>query len=327
MNPFAAPIPNKPIPGGKVIAPPQVDDRKILDMITGTTVVGVLPLPHAILVRRYISNLQTNAWFYVLLYGQVFLKHQSTIRAEVRKIRKEQRAASGASDEEETEKSMHDLGVWDAAKIRLFVISHPDDVEGEEEEDEEEYEEEFEEAEAKPKSSVSPTQAQQQQVHASIQSTHPSMITATAQTSPADPSSSSHVTEPEQAKEPLPVGEDGEVVEEEEEPVAEASTEQVHDEKSAEASHSIEETTAESTHAVVDQESVSAITSNVDVSEENNQVEDSEKAASSVPASDPENHVLQEPASSTDGQHQRTIPSDQYDDISENKETSQEFVS
>ena len=45
-------------------------------MISSTTLVGVLPVPHPIIVRKYIPNMFTDAWFKTFLYGIIFLRHQ-----------------------------------------------------------------------------------------------------------------------------------------------------------------------------------------------------------------------------------------------------------
>ncbi len=49
------------------------DDSQVLDFIRSTTVVGVLPAPHAILVRRYTSNAYTNAWFTTFTFSNLYL--------------------------------------------------------------------------------------------------------------------------------------------------------------------------------------------------------------------------------------------------------------
>ena len=76
-------------------ANPLLSDASILHFIQSQTLVGILPLPHPIVVRRYIRNPFTNAWFSTYLWGVVFVKAQQ---------------AGG-------------VRMFDAKKVRLFVIS------------------------------------------------------------------------------------------------------------------------------------------------------------------------------------------------------------
>ena len=39
---------------------------------SNNTLVGILPLPHAIVMRKYEPNAKTNTWFTTLLFGAIF---------------------------------------------------------------------------------------------------------------------------------------------------------------------------------------------------------------------------------------------------------------
>ena len=55
----------------------QIDETAILAMISSQTLVGVLPVPHPIVVRKYIPNHFTNLWFSTFLTGIIFLRQQA----------------------------------------------------------------------------------------------------------------------------------------------------------------------------------------------------------------------------------------------------------
>lgn len=48
----------------------------MLSFIKRTTMVGVLPIPHAIITRRYQPNQYTALWFSTFLWGVIFLRNQ-----------------------------------------------------------------------------------------------------------------------------------------------------------------------------------------------------------------------------------------------------------
>jgi hypothetical protein len=50
-----------------------VDDDAVVRFIRATTVVGMLPQPHPILMRKYVPNAHTASWFSVLMWSWVFL--------------------------------------------------------------------------------------------------------------------------------------------------------------------------------------------------------------------------------------------------------------
>ncbi len=51
------------------------DETHILDYLRGTTLVGLLPVPHPILIRRYQDNLATNMWFTTYMWGVIYLRN------------------------------------------------------------------------------------------------------------------------------------------------------------------------------------------------------------------------------------------------------------
>jgi len=53
------------------------DEAKILEYLQNSTVVGLLPVPHPILVRQYQQNSATNAWFTGYLWGSIFLLNKN----------------------------------------------------------------------------------------------------------------------------------------------------------------------------------------------------------------------------------------------------------
>mmetsp|Transcript_7122 Transcript_7122/g.14897 ORF Transcript_7122/g.14897 Transcript_7122/m.14897 type:complete len:865 (+) Transcript_7122:177-2771(+) len=56
-----------------------VDEAEILEMLQDVTMVGLLPVPHAIVIRKYQPNQYTALWFTAFLWGVVFLRNQSPI--------------------------------------------------------------------------------------------------------------------------------------------------------------------------------------------------------------------------------------------------------
>jgi hypothetical protein len=71
----------------------SVDDHTVVEFIKATTVVGILPVPHPILVRRYTPNQWTSLWYTTFIYSTIFL-HVS-----------------------------RDIPLWDAGAIKLFNIT------------------------------------------------------------------------------------------------------------------------------------------------------------------------------------------------------------
>ena len=56
---------------------PSADENAVLEFLQRTTLVGLLPVPHAIVIRRYEPNEYTGLWFTTLLWGVVFLRNQA----------------------------------------------------------------------------------------------------------------------------------------------------------------------------------------------------------------------------------------------------------
>ena len=53
-----------------------VDEQSILNFIINTTMVGLLPVPHPIVIRKYTPNHFTGLWFTAFMWGVVFLQNQ-----------------------------------------------------------------------------------------------------------------------------------------------------------------------------------------------------------------------------------------------------------
>mmetsp|Transcript_15653 Transcript_15653/g.25602 ORF Transcript_15653/g.25602 Transcript_15653/m.25602 type:complete len:597 (-) Transcript_15653:1569-3359(-) len=68
----------------------NVNEDKILNLVQNCTLVGLLPIPHSIFVRRYEPNSSATVWFTTYLWGVIFLRNQ---------------------------------GLWDGGAIKLFVIN------------------------------------------------------------------------------------------------------------------------------------------------------------------------------------------------------------
>lgn len=57
----------------------NLDDATILNFLSNTTMVGLLPVPHPIVIRKYTPNLFTGLWFTAFLWGVMFLENQVDI--------------------------------------------------------------------------------------------------------------------------------------------------------------------------------------------------------------------------------------------------------
>jgi hypothetical protein len=53
------------------------DEAAILAWLQKTTLVGILPVPHPIMVRQYQPNQVTDTWFVTFLWGTIFLQSKS----------------------------------------------------------------------------------------------------------------------------------------------------------------------------------------------------------------------------------------------------------
>ena len=54
-----------------------VDESVILDVLKEVTMVGLLPVPHPIVIRKYQPNQYTALWFTAYLWGVIYVNHQS----------------------------------------------------------------------------------------------------------------------------------------------------------------------------------------------------------------------------------------------------------
>ena len=54
-----------------------VDEQEILDALNEMTMVGLLPVPHPIVIRKYQPNQYTALWFTAFMWGVIFLRNQS----------------------------------------------------------------------------------------------------------------------------------------------------------------------------------------------------------------------------------------------------------
>lgn len=54
-----------------------VDEVEILEVLKDVTMVGLLPVPHAIVIRKYQPNQYTALWFTAFMWGVIFLRNQS----------------------------------------------------------------------------------------------------------------------------------------------------------------------------------------------------------------------------------------------------------
>ncbi|KAF0719695.1 Aste57867_861 [Aphanomyces stellatus] len=54
----------------------SLDEAAMLVFLRSTTMVGLLPVPHAIVIRKYQTNQFTNLWFTTFTWGVIFLRNQ-----------------------------------------------------------------------------------------------------------------------------------------------------------------------------------------------------------------------------------------------------------
>jgi len=54
-----------------------VDEGEILKVLKDVTMVGLLPVPHAIVIRKYQPNQYTALWFTAFMWGVIFLRNQN----------------------------------------------------------------------------------------------------------------------------------------------------------------------------------------------------------------------------------------------------------
>ncbi len=53
------------------------DESKVIEFLHNTTMVGLLPVPHPIVIRKYQPNKYTCLWFTAFLWGVVFMHNQN----------------------------------------------------------------------------------------------------------------------------------------------------------------------------------------------------------------------------------------------------------
>jgi len=56
-----------------------VDENRIIEYIRRTTMVGLLPVPHPIVIRKYQPNKYTCLWFTAFQWGVVFMHNQDPL--------------------------------------------------------------------------------------------------------------------------------------------------------------------------------------------------------------------------------------------------------
>jgi hypothetical protein len=76
-----------------------VDEEEILKVLEDTTMVGLLPVPHAIVIRKYQPNQYTALWFTAFMWGVIFLRNQSLPMFDGQAIELFQVAVSEEDDE------------------------------------------------------------------------------------------------------------------------------------------------------------------------------------------------------------------------------------
>jgi len=54
-----------------------LSESDVMEFLKSTTLVGLLPVPHPIVIRRYQSNSYTAVWFSTYIWGNIFLRSQS----------------------------------------------------------------------------------------------------------------------------------------------------------------------------------------------------------------------------------------------------------
>lgn len=63
------------------------NEGAVLTLIERTTVVGILPPPHAIVVRRYTNTVYTTVWFSTYIWGLIFLRNERPVLFDPVKIK------------------------------------------------------------------------------------------------------------------------------------------------------------------------------------------------------------------------------------------------
>jgi len=53
------------------------DESQLLECIKKANLVGLLPLPHPIIIRKYQTNISTDLWFSVYMWGVIFKRNEN----------------------------------------------------------------------------------------------------------------------------------------------------------------------------------------------------------------------------------------------------------
>ena len=56
-----------------------MDELAVLDFVRRTTMVGLLPVPHPIVIRKYQPNRYTCLWFTAFQWGVIFMHNQQVV--------------------------------------------------------------------------------------------------------------------------------------------------------------------------------------------------------------------------------------------------------
>eukprot|EP01071_Lankesteria_metandrocarpae_P001710 Lankesteria_metandrocarpae@DN1798_c0_g1_i1.p1 len=64
-----------------------IDQAQVLSFLERTTLVGLLPVPHPIIIRNYQPNAYTSLWFTSYMWGLLFSQSQSSLTFDWRKIK------------------------------------------------------------------------------------------------------------------------------------------------------------------------------------------------------------------------------------------------
>lgn len=70
------------------------DEDSLVAWLKTSTAVGILPVPHPIMIRKYRPNQFTSVWFTTYMWGAIYLRSQRPL-------------------------------LWDASAIQLFVVQTP----------------------------------------------------------------------------------------------------------------------------------------------------------------------------------------------------------
>lgn len=78
-----------------------VDEKFILNVLSEVTMVGLLPVPHPIVIRKYQANQYTALWFTAYLWGVIYINHQSLPIFDGKAIKLFRVSVDGTQDDED----------------------------------------------------------------------------------------------------------------------------------------------------------------------------------------------------------------------------------